>query len=174
MFIRKCIKTDKVTGKKYFFYQLVESIRTDRGPRQTTLLNLGADLPINADEAKLLADRIEQISSGIHTLFLPAEHIEILAQRFARELVKKRSEVFQSPTTPDATESVFQTIDVNSLKNEQARTVGVETIAYASFQELGIDRQLNELGFSQRQIEVAAAVIIGRLAEPGNELATYE
>jgi hypothetical protein len=30
MFIRKCIKTDPVTGKKYFFYQLVESIRTDR------------------------------------------------------------------------------------------------------------------------------------------------
>jgi transposase len=174
MFIRRCIKIDKVTGKKYFFYQLVESIRTDRGPRQTTLLNLGADLPITADETKLLADRIEQISSGIHTLFLPTEHIETLAQRFARELIKKRSEVFQSPTTPDPTETDFQTVDVNSLKNEQARTVGVETIAYASFQELGIDQQLSELGFSQRQIETAAAVIIGRLAEPGNELATYE
>ena len=55
----------------------------------------------------------------------------------------------------------------------QARTIGVETIAYETFKELGLETKLEELGFSKRQIQVAAAVIIGRLADPGSELATY-
>ena len=176
MFIRKCIKTDKVTGKKYFFYQLVEAVRTDRGPRQVTLLNLGADLEISPDETKPLANRIEEMVKGMNSLLPPPPHIEILARRFANELIKKQSEVFQCETVPDVSsekQSDYQTIDVNTLKHEHSRTVGVETIAYAAFKELSFEEKLQELNFSPRQIETAAAVIIGRLAGPGNELATH-
>lgn len=183
MFIRKCIKTDPVTGKKYFFYQLVESVRTERGPRQTTLLNLGADLSISREETKTLANRIEEIFSGISTFLEPSSHIELLAQKFARELIKKRSEVFQSEHTKkpiavnslvEVSETDFHTVDVNTLKHNQARTVGVETISHAIFEELELGKKLQECGFSSRQIEISEAVIIGRLAGPGNELATYD
>ena len=44
MFIRKKQKKDSVTGCEYFSYQLVESIRTERGPRQRILLDLGNEL----------------------------------------------------------------------------------------------------------------------------------
>jgi transposase len=176
MFIRKCIKTDKVTGKKYFFYQLVEAVRTERGPRQATLLNLGADLEIAPEETKLLANRIEEIVKGIQSLVPSASHIELLARRFANELIKKQSEVFQYETTHEAESEKqcdYHTVDINTLKQEHCRTVGVETVAYAAFKELSLEEKFQELGFSCRQIEVAAAVIIGRLAGPGNELATH-
>ena len=176
MFIRKCIKTDKVTGKKYFFYQLVEAVRTERGPRQVTLLNLGADLEIEPEEAKALANRIEEIVKGIHSLLPSPPHIELLARRFANELIKKKSEVFQYETTHETKleqQFDYQTVDINTLKHEHSRTIGVETIAYATFKELSLEEKLQELGCSRRQIEVAAAVIIGRLAGPGNELATH-
>ena len=176
MFIHKCIKTDKITGKKYFFYQLVEAVRTERGPRQVTLLNLGADLEIAPEDLKTLANRIEEILKGIHTLLPLPPHIELLARRFANELIKKKSEVFQPETvheTKPERQSDYQTVDINTLKHEHSRTIGVETIAYATFKELCLEEKLRELGCSQRQIEVAAAVIIGRLAGPGNELATH-
>ena len=176
MFIRKCIKTDKVTGKKYFFYQLVEAIRTERGPRQVTLLNLGADIEIAPEDAKALANRIEEIVKGIHSLLPTPSHIEILARRFANELIKKKSEVFQYATVGEAKSEEqfdYQIVDINTLKHEHSRTVGVETIAYATLKELSLEEKLEELGYSRRQIEVAVAVIIGRLAGPGNELATH-
>jgi len=176
MFIRKCIKTDKITGKKYFFYQLVEAVRTDRGPRQAILLNLGANLDISPDETKILANRIEEMVKGIDSFFLPPLHIEILARRFANELIKKQSEFFQCEAVPESSsenQPDYQTIDVSTLKHEHSRTIGVETIAYAAFKELSLEEKLQELNFSRRQIEVATAVIIGRLAGPGNELATH-
>lgn len=176
MFIRKCIKTDKITGKKYFFYQLVEAIRTERGPRQVTLLNLGANIEIAPEETKALANRIEEMLTGIHSLLPAPPHIEVLARRFANELLKKKSEVFQHATVCEVKseeQSDYQIVDINTLKHEHSRTVGVETIAYATFKELSLEEKLQALGCSQRQIEVAVAVIIGRLAGPGNELATH-
>ena len=175
MYIRKCIKINKITSKKYFFYQLVESIRTERGPRQVLLLNLGADLEIVPEETKTLANRIEEILLGIHSLLPIPEHIELLARRFANELIKKKSEVFQNESHEENPEKLFdyQTVDINTLKHEHSRTVGVETIAYEAFKDLSLEEKFEELGFSQRQTEIAAAVIIARLAGPGNELATY-
>ncbi len=38
MFIRKVPHKDKKSGKKYFTYKLVESVRTERGPRQRDVL----------------------------------------------------------------------------------------------------------------------------------------
>jgi len=81
MFIRKVRKTDPKSGKKYFYYQLVESYRTPRGPRQGTLLNLGS-LGLDASELKDLANRIEEILNGSKRLFEPSQKIEKLARHY--------------------------------------------------------------------------------------------
>lgn len=69
MFIRKAIKKNRKTQKEYFSYQLMESIRTERGPRQRLVLNLGCDLPVSDNERKELANRIEELQSGTSNLF---------------------------------------------------------------------------------------------------------
>lgn len=38
MFIKKTLKTDSKNGKTYSAYHLVESVRTEKGPRQRILL----------------------------------------------------------------------------------------------------------------------------------------
>jgi hypothetical protein len=54
----------------------MESYRTDRGPRQRPILNLGKlDLP--QDQWKLLADRIEEKVIGQQSLMEVAEHVVI-------------------------------------------------------------------------------------------------
>ena len=70
MFIRKTRILNRKTKKTYFNYQLVEAFRTERGPRQRILLNLGADLDLNKEDCKLLANRIETIVTGQQELIL--------------------------------------------------------------------------------------------------------
>jgi hypothetical protein len=50
MFIKKTTKTERSTGKIYCAYQLVESIRTAKGPRQRILLYMGADIDLPESE----------------------------------------------------------------------------------------------------------------------------
>jgi hypothetical protein len=57
MYIRETIKTDKKTSKKYSSYQLVESIRTELGPRQKILLTISSDSELNSLEK---TDRINK------------------------------------------------------------------------------------------------------------------
>ncbi len=169
MFIRKCIKIEKLTKKKYFFYQLVESIRTERGPRQRLLLNIGSKLDLSKEEKKLLANRIEEIITGITSLFSYSEQIESLANRFAKALLKKQSQISE----PKPQEKEYHAVDINTIKNENPRTIGIETIAYESLKELGLDQKLKELQLSSRQIELAIASIIGKLSIAGSELSIY-
>ena len=70
MYIRRVRKTDKSTGKSYFYYQLIEAYRTAKGPRQRILLNLGK-LELDDRERKLLANRIEQLITGQASLIEP-------------------------------------------------------------------------------------------------------
>ena len=64
MFIRKTTKRDSKNGKQYISYYLVESIRTDKGPRQKVLLYMGAEIDLPEVEHNLLAQRIEEIILG--------------------------------------------------------------------------------------------------------------
>lgn len=50
------------------------------------------------------------------------------------------------------------------------RSVGVEHVALGALQQIGLERQLEVLGFNGRDI----GLIIGRMVRPGSELATHE
>jgi transposase len=171
MFIRKTSKKDPETGKKYFSYQLVEAYRTERGPRQRILLNLGSDLNLSDLDRNKLSNRIEEILNGTNSFetFACEEYIEKLAQTFAKQIiVTEKQEINEELDKPD-----YQSVDLNSLEHEQARSVGVEYLALETLNRLGIPDKLKELGMTQRQIEVAIGVIVGRLVCLSSECATY-
>ena len=172
MFIRQTTHTDNKTGKQYRTYKLVESIRTDRGPRQRAVLNIGADFTLPVEKWKELADRIEAIISGQCSLFSVAEEIEQLAKRYAQKIIRRHGQ--RSPLTiEDQSKADYQTVDVNSLENEQIRSVGGESVVLAAIQELELDRKLEELGFNRPNIEAAIGVIGARLLAPTSERATH-
>ena len=91
MFIRETIKKDKNTKKIYRSYQLVEAYRTDRGPRQRILLTIGCNQAFSKEDRKLLANRIEELASGIQSFLTYPNHIDNLAQTFARQLTENIS-----------------------------------------------------------------------------------
>ena len=172
MFIRKTRKLDPVTKKPYFSFQLIESIRTERGPRQRILLNLGSSLELDIEQLKELANRIEEIASGQTTCVPPSEKIEMLAQTYASRLVKNLAkhsvDKKETSAVPD-----YATIDLQSVVHQEARTVGVEDLLLRVAKQLKLPEKLEELEFSQKQISIALGSIIARAAFPASERSTH-
>ena len=170
MFIRKVPHKNKKNRKLYHTYKLVESIRTQRGPRQRDILNLGVDFDLPKEQWKELANCIEGIITGQQPLFNYPVEISTLAKKYARAIIRQQACAIDEG---DDIASDYQIIDINSVDNEDARTVGAEYVVYQTIRELEIDRQLRGLGLNRFQLAVALGVIAGRLIVPGSERATH-
>jgi transposase len=170
MFIRKVKHKNKKNRQAYYTYKLVDSIRTERGPRQRVILNLGVDFDLPKEQWKDLANCIEGIITGQRPLIEYSEVIRSLARRYAKRIIREQASVIAEAEhiPPD-----YATIDVNSVLNEEARTVGAEYIVYETIKELAIDRKLKELGLNKHQLAVSLGVIAGRMIVPGSERSTH-
>ena len=175
MFIKKALKTESKTGKTYSAYHLVESVRTEKGPRQRTLLYMGAEIDLPEGEHKLLAQRIEGIIRDEHPLLPYPEKIEQLAQTFASQLIHRLSEPKESSKGPknEYFESEFISIDVNSIEQLEPRSVGAEDLMLRMAHQLQLPEQLQELGLSKTDSAVAIGTIIARAVSPDSERSTY-
>lgn len=172
MYIKKIKKRNGRTKQVYEYLHLVESIRTDKGPRQKLILNLGP-LDIAPEDYEILAKRIEEILSGQPCLQglenILDEKLERHAQRTAQLVVKKQEKELNEEKSRD-----YQMVDINSIDVEQPRSLGAEYIAHSVWQELGFDGLFKRHGISQEVVPIIEAVILGRLIEPGSELHTRE
>lgn len=97
MYIRKVTRVHKKNWQEYHTYKLVESLRTERGPRQRILLNLGTDFTLPEGKWKDLANRTEEIITGQECLFPYGEEIEILARRYARKVIRYQGQSVSLP-----------------------------------------------------------------------------
>ena len=198
MFIRKTATRNNATNEPYFTFRLVASERAARQVRQITLLNLGRhfDLPQSdwpqSDWPRLCA-RIDALLAGQTGMLAEPEAVETLAQRFAARLIAAQKHPTPSaatpkpppapepaqpaPPTPSAAPTapapIYADVDVASLQLTRPRAVGVEAAGLAAMDRLGIDRLLIGLGFNRVQRDAAAGLLIGRMAAPGSERATW-
>lgn len=172
MYVRKVSHYNKSNRVEYHTYKLVESVRTERGPRQRTLLNLGTDFNLPQGKWKEFANRVEEIITGQISLLDYPEEIENIAQNCARKIIRKQSSIIPEKKDSDYLPD-YQTVDINSTENEQARTIGAEHVVYHTIKELELDRKLAELKFNRPHLEVAFGVIAARLINPTSERKTH-
>jgi len=172
MFIRKTIKKDPRSGKSYSVYFLVESTRTDKGPRQKILLYMGSEINIPETEHKLLAQRIAEIIAGERPLIPYSETIECLAQTYASQVIHRLSEVVAEPAAP-VLKTDFMTIDLNTMEKSEPRTVGTEHLLLQMAHQLQLPKKLKELGLSPTEASIALGSIVARATQPDSERATY-
>ena len=172
MFIREVIR--KVKGKVYPQYQLVESIRTDRGPRQHLVLIINyLDLPKN--KWKTLANAIEAKLSKQDSFSYQEKDVEIqnLAAHYSEIIIRKRlNETKCEVNTEDRALRDYERVNINSMKNSDARTIGAEQIILNQLKEYKIDKILKELEFSPDQINYAKMLIMARATHPSSERET--
>ena len=174
MFIREVSHKDSKNNHEYRTYKLVEAVRQERGPRQRVLLNLGSDFNLPKEQWKDLANRIEDHICGQKSLIEYPKEVENLARRYAGKIINRQASVVvkkkgsEFECIPD-----YQTVDINSVENDQPRTVGAEHVVYHTMKELELDKKLKELGFNKPGIETTMGVITGKLVDPGSERATH-
>lgn len=105
-------------------------------------------------------------------MFPLAGDIEQEAQRYAAFLVTKGG-ASDRPEEENGNGFDYQEVDVNYLELIRPRAVGVEHVGLAALQELQMRQILVDCGLNKVQQDAAIGCIIGRMAEPGSELATY-
>ncbi len=170
MFIKEISKKNKGYDKEFTYHRLMESYRTDRGPRQRIILNLGTvDLP--KDQWKSLADRIEAKVQGQKSLFHVDDHIEGLATHYANLIIQRNLVVYHDKEI-EKEEPQYETVDIRSISNSKIRTIGPEHVGLSILRRLELDSLFRQLGFTKTQIDLAALSIIGRLVSPASERKT--
>jgi transposase len=168
VYVKKIQKRNGKTQKLYEYLHLVESVRTEKGPRQRLVLNLGnLDLPPSQYQA--FAKRVEDILTGQHSITELGKGLEKKASETARKIFKK-----QSSELSETTERDFQSVDVNSLVSELFRSLGAEYICHSIWQELGMDTFFLQRGVSAHVLPILEALIVGRLIDPGSERHTKQ
>jgi transposase len=118
---------------------------------------------------------LKKLSQLKNHYLLILKEIETLAKKYARKILRSqpseialKSKNREYKYTPD-----YQTVDINSLENEDARTIGAEYVVYHTIKELGIDEELLKLGFNKEEVKVAIGIITARLVDPISERATH-
>ena len=169
MFIKEIKKKNQGYEIEFISHRLVESYRTDKGPRQRNILNLGKlDLP--KDQWKLLADQIEAEITGQQSLYPVDDHIKKLAVHYAQLIIQKK--LVKPETGEQEEEPKYETINLNSLTDSKSRTLGAEYVGLFTFKKLGLDSLFFQLGFNEKQVAFAALSIVGKLVHPASEKRT--
>ena len=187
MFIRQTKTNNKATGEGYFTFRLVRGERIGGKVRQITLLNLGRNFAVKQEDWPLLCRRIEQLMAPQDSLLPIAcpESIERLAQRYVGQLVERAPasaeggvDVAADPVSAVAQDKLstadIMEVDVDSLKLSQPRSVGVEHLALHALSQLGLVEKLAELGVNGVQRAAILGNLVGRMAKPASERATWD
>lgn len=174
MFIRRTNTRSSQTGEAYFTYRLVEAVREGKAVKQRTLLNLGTHFDVPQADWANLAARIDELLRGQASLLAVSSAVEAQAQRYAAQLIARRGlEADAGGDAAPAAAERFQDVDLSTLALIRPRSVGVEHAALTTLRQLGFEDKLAELGFNKPQIAAALGNVIGRMAAPASELATY-
>jgi hypothetical protein len=184
MFIR-CTQTRSRTSAQssdapYTTFRLVQTSRVGGAVRQTTLLNLGSHFDLPRPQWAALAKRIDDLlhgRCGVPDAMLSAAG-EALAQRYAAQLIALQpadaaAQAEASRAKAGSQPDRYQEVDLDSLDVVRPRSIGVEHAALMAMRQFGLEDKLAELGLNRPQIAAALGNIIGRMTQPGSELATH-
>jgi len=159
----------------YIKHCLVESVRTPKGPRQRTIMQLGRiDLP--RDQWPLLSAVLERALSG--QAALPGVESELVPSAVRKTAEKaithyqfSRNRKEESKRRKD--QRHLKKIDLNTATTSWQRSLGPELVGHHTYRKLQLPEILKECRFSARQRSLAEAVVLGRLIKPGSDLWTW-
>ena len=153
MYIRQCFRT--VEGTRRAYWALVESVRTERGPRQNVVAWLGT-----LDQAGRLG--VLQAAGGLDLEAGLSEH----STRFTQQ------SLFEFEDTP--VEPRYVRVDTNAVRVENCCSFGGPWLALQLIEKLKLDEFLNkQLPQGKEQVRwsiTAMILVIARLLEPSSEL----
>lgn len=170
MFIKPYFKHNRTTNERYTVFKLCESYRLNGGIHHRIIINFGRlESLVTVEQKKLLASRVEElVVNGGNTLAYSVmdEQVEVLARHFYSEIKQKKRYDIKHGNED------WETVNMSTLKNKDAREIGAEWLCKQAFDQLGIGNFLQQEGWSEDKISLAATHIISRAVYPASELKT--
>jgi len=168
MFIRKVRR--KYKDKDYTNYVLVESIRTEKGPRQKTICSLGDLSPRSRKDWLKLAHKVETALAGQGD-WVDANDPEVDAivdtVHKSRQNESGRASIVNINRKGKTDDLVA--VHVDRVSTEHPREAGHVHVGYQFWKRLGLDEILKEVGLSDRTIQLTCAMTMARLIHPCSE-----
>jgi hypothetical protein len=167
MYIRKSQR--KHGGKVYTSYSLVESYRTENGPRQRTLCSLG-DLKARSRKNWLkLIHKVEDKLVGQKDWLKGEEDIEVNAIIQGVETARA-TRIGQGAGKPPGSEDDVVGVHLNGVRTEEhRREAGSVHVGYQYWNRLELDGILAEVGLNKRSREFSCVMTMNRLIAPKSE-----
>jgi transposase len=169
VYIRKSSRT--YNRKTYTNYVLVESVATEKGPRQKTICSLGDLSPRPREEWLKLARKIEDALVGQDDLLArdDDEVAEIVGRVRARRTRQAQAQAEPAIAPPRTPGGALIKVDPSRVSTEQHREAGPVHVGYQFWRRLGLDPILRDCGLSQTVCRLACLMTLNRLIAPVSE-----
>jgi transposase len=170
MFIRQTKTKNKKSNNIYIKHQLVESYRTEKGPRQRVIMELGS-LNLPKSEWPKLCSILEARLAGQE--FLPIQDPAII--KIADDAIGRfnfsKIKAHEKQDRYEKREIV--SVDLQSVNTTEHRSLGPELVAHTIWDRLQINDILTDCGLSKKEQALAEAVVVARLVAPSSDLSAW-
>jgi transposase len=165
MYLRRTTRSHQ--GRTYVNYQLVESVRTPKGPRQNTICSLGDLGPGSREEWARRAHKLAHAVAGQEDLF---ERSDPEADGVLEKAKAKRAaDTQRTAQMPGPGEGGHITVDPKRITTEYHREAGTVHVGYQFWERIGLDEILEQQGLSETTRQLACAMTLNRLIHPASE-----
>ncbi len=166
MFIRK--KIGKYKNKSYTNYQLVESVRTPKGPRQNVICSLGDLGPRPAVDWLRLVYKVEAALVGQLDLFEPYdEEVLDIVEQVRRQ--QSRVQHCTGAVAQGVSSDDLVAVHTDQIEIEMDREAGPVHVGYSFWRKLGLPGILADVGLSLREMALSCVMTMNRLLWPCSE-----
>jgi transposase len=171
MYIRKTVRRYK--DKTYENYLLVESVLTDKGPRQKVICSLGDLSPGPPEQWLALARKLQDALTG--QLALPGladedPELKRLADTLPGTAAPRGDVASGTPAAAPRPRDRIA-VHIDRVTCEQPRPAGHIHVGLQFWRRLGLDDILGALGFVPRSVALTCAMALNRLIHPAAEYA---
>jgi transposase len=170
MYIRKTVRRYK--DKTYVNFLLVESVLTEKGPRQKVVCSLGDLSPRPPEQWLALARKLQDALTG--QLSLPGladEDPELEQLKHALPGRTAPLDDVGNPITAAASPGDLVAVHIDRVTYETPRPAGHIHVGLHFWKRLGLDDIFKSLGFSPYVVSLTCAMTLNRLIHPAAEYA---
>jgi len=153
--------------------QLVENIRTEKGPRQRLVVSLGTYFKIPKEKRSEVARIVKERLLGQLSLFEYDSQLIAYADKIVKKIqtegkwnsVRERVCKFQETKQDKSTAEIF----IDDVQHGYTRELGTVLIGHSFWKRLNFSNILSDCGFNKRQIQTSEISILNRLIAQDSE-----
>ena len=169
MYIRKTVRRYK--DKTYVNFLLVESVLTDKGPRQKVICSLGDLSPAPPQQWLALARKLQDALSGQLSLPGMADDDPELEQLKHGLATPTHPPLDPGAKATPSSPGDLIAVHVDRVSYESPKPAGQIHVGREFWNRLGLDDILKSLGFSPYLVSLTCAMTLNRLIHPAAEYA---